>query len=258
MTISATTGVLLALGLFLSMLVLLEVGRRTGISRRKTVGEAYGAGLGAVEGAVFGLLGLLIAFTFSGAASRFDDRRALIVEEANDIGTAWLRVALLPPEAQPALRQKFREYTDARIAVYDALPDIEAARGHLARANAIQGEIWDLAIPATQGGAPSAPMLLLPALNSMFDIANTRYWATQMHPPIVIFALLISLALCCAVFAGYGMSATPNRNWLYSIGFALVLSGAVLVIVDLEFPRLGVIRLNTFDHAIKDVRESMR
>jgi hypothetical protein len=47
-----------------------------------------------VEGAVFGLLGLLIAFTFSGAASRFDDRRALIVEEANDIGTAWLRVAL--------------------------------------------------------------------------------------------------------------------------------------------------------------------
>ena len=258
MTISATTGVLLALGLFLSMLVLLEVGRRTGISRRRTVGEAYGAGLGAVEGAVFGLLGLLIAFTFSGAASRFDDRRALIVEEANDIGTAWLRVALLPPEAQPALRQKFREYTDARIAVYDALPDIEAARGHLARANAIQGEIWELAIPATQAGAPSAPMLLLPALNSMFDIANTRYWATQMHPPIVIFALLISLALCCAVFAGYGMSATPNRNWLYSIGFALVLSGAVLVIVDLEFPRLGVIRLNTFDHAIKDVRESMR
>ena len=258
MTISATTGVLLALGLFLSMLVLLEVGRRTGISRRQTVGEAYGAGLGAVEGAVFGLLGLLIAFTFSGAASRFDDSRALIVEEANDIGTAWLRVALLPPEAQPALRQKFREYTDARIAVYDALPDIEAARGHLARANAIQGEIWDLAIPATQAGAPSAPMLLLPALNSMFDIANTRYWATQMHPPIVIFALLISLALCCAVFAGYGMSATPNRNWLYSIGFALVLSGAVLVIVDLEFPRLGVIRLNTFDHAIKDVRESMR
>ena len=59
MTISATTGVLLALGLFLSMLVLLEVGRRTGISRRQAVGEAYGAGLGAVEGAVFGLLGLL-------------------------------------------------------------------------------------------------------------------------------------------------------------------------------------------------------
>jgi hypothetical protein len=61
-------------------------------------------------------------------------------------------------------------------------------------------------------------MLLLPALNAMFDIANTRYWATQMHPPVVIFALLIALALCCAVFAGYGMSATPNRNWLYSIG----------------------------------------
>ena len=258
MTISATTGVLLSLALFLGMVVLLEFGRRAGIYRRNLIGEAHGAGLGSVEGAVFGLLGLLVAFTFSGAAARFDSRRAAIIEEANDMGTAWLRLALLPPEAQAAIRQKFREYADARIEVYRVLPDIAAARTHVARANALQGEIWELAVPAAQAGAPSAPMLLLPALNAMFDISNTRIWMTQMHPPLVIFALLIALSLCCSFFAGYGMSAAPNRNWLYSIGFALVLSGAVLVIVDLEFPRLGVIRLDNFDRAIVDVRESMK
>jgi len=257
MNFTALSGGLLAGFLFLALLGMIELGRRLGISKRTRHGTVS-EGLGAVEGAVFGLLGLLIAFTFSGAASRFDSRRGLIVEEANDIGTAWLRIDVLPTEAQPALRDKFREYTDARIAVYRAFPDIAAARDQLARANAIQTEIWALAVPAAQAGHASAPMLLLPAINSMFDIANTRMWAALTHPPPVIFVLLISLSLCCGLFAGYGMAAAPHRNWLYMLGFSLVLSGAVFVIVDIEFPRLGLIRLDSFDKAIVDVRESMK
>jgi hypothetical protein len=255
MTFTALSGAMLAGCLFLALLGMIELGRRLGISKRARHGTV-GEGLGAVEGAVFGLLGLLIAFTFSGAASRFDDRRALIIEEANDIGTAWLRISAVPPEAQPALREKFREYADARIAIYRALPDVNAALGQLARANAIQGEIWALAVPAAQAGHASAPLLLLPAINSMFDIANTRFWSTRIHPPPVIFVLLVSLALCCGLFAGYGM-AGAHRNWLYMLGFSLVLSGAVFVIVDIEFPRLGVIRLTDFDQAIVDVRKGM-
>lgn len=81
-----------------------------------------------MEGAVFALLGLLIAFTFSGAATRFDTRRQLIIEETSDIGTAYLRLDLLPVEAQPGLREKFREYVDARLEVYRKLPDIAAAK----------------------------------------------------------------------------------------------------------------------------------
>jgi len=127
MNFTALSGGLLAGFLFLALLGMIELGRRLGISKRTRHGTVS-EGLGAVEGAVFGLLGLLIAFTFSGAASRFDSRRGLIVEEANDIGTAWLRIDVLPTEAQPALRDKFREYTDARIAVYRAFPDIAAER----------------------------------------------------------------------------------------------------------------------------------
>src|SRR4029077_19941003 len=173
--------------LFAAMVVMLEVGRWLGRSWRERHGGATEMGAGAVEGAVFGLLGLLIAFTFSGAASRFDQRRALIVEEANDISTAWLRIDLLPPPAQPAIRQKFREYVDARIAVYRALPDVSAAEEHLARANAIQGEIWQLAIPAVQAAPAPVTTVFLPAVNAMFDISNTRTWSARTHPPPVIY-----------------------------------------------------------------------
>src|SRR5437870_4214168 len=95
-------------GLCAAMLLFLEIGRRIGL-RHKAKGLAVGgAGHGAVEGAVFALMGLLIAFTFSGAADRFNTRRQLIVEETNAIGTAYLRLDLLPASAQPKLREDFR------------------------------------------------------------------------------------------------------------------------------------------------------
>ena len=111
---------------------------------------------------MFALLGLLIAFTFSGAAVRFDQRRSLIVQETNDIGTAYLRLDLLPPSAQPALRDLFRRYLDSRLEVYRRLPDIEAARAELARSNELQGEIWSRAVAASRmNEAPPAANMLL-------------------------------------------------------------------------------------------------
>ena len=245
--------------LFAGLLLMLELGRRIGVRQRARLGDTHGAGLTAVEGALFALLGLIVAFTFSGAASRFDQRRALIVEEANDIGTAYLRVDLLPAEAQPAIRQKFREYADARIEVYRVLPDLNLAMSHLRRANELQGEIWKLAVAGGQSApTTTATMLLLPAVNAMIDITNTRFWSARTHPPAVIFGLLSALTLCCALFAGYGMSATSERNWLHRLGFSLVLSAAVFVIMDLEYPRFGFVRIDGFDQAIVDVRETMK
>jgi len=256
---SISSGWWFAVFLFVGMLVMLDLGRRFGIRQRIRHGTEYGAGLSAVEGAVFGLLGLMVAFTFSGAATRFDQRRALIVEEANDIGTAYLRIDLLPPEAQPALRAKFREYTDARIATYAALPDVGKALEQLGRANDLQAEIWKLAVPAAAASeGTAASILLLNALNTMFDITNTRLWARLMHPPVIVFLMLAALALGCALIAGHGMSAAPERAWLHMLIFALVLSTTVFVIVDMEYPRLGFFKVNAFDQAIVDVRSSMK
>ena len=250
---------LITAGLFLSMLLFLEVGRRIAVRRRKEDSEAAEAGVGAVNGAVFALLGLLIAFTFSGASSRFDTRRKLIVEETNHVGTAYLRLDVLSVNTQPALRESFRRYLDARIEIYRKLPDIEAAKESLAKANELQRQIWQQAVAAVgaEGALASAPVLLLPALNAMFDITTTRTMATQMHPPIVVFVMLFGLSLAASLLAGYGMSGTGTRRWFHMCGFALVMAVAVYVILDLEYPRLGLIRVDAFDQALIDLRESM-
>ena len=214
-----------------------------------------------IEGAVFALLGLLIAFTFSGAASRFEARRHLIVEEANAIGTAYLRLDLLPAARQSTLRDAFRRYMDSRLAVYHLHATArERVRDELERSNALQLEIWAQAVAATraQGAAPGAQMLLLPALNQMIDITNTRTLATEMHPPLAIFAMLSVLALASALFAGYAMAGSKSRGWLHTIGFAAVMALVVYIIIDLEYPRLGMIRVDAFDQALRDVATSMK
>jgi len=251
------TAVLLAVGLFVAMLAFLEIGRRIGERRFRRDGEAARTGTGVVEGAVFALLGLLLAFTFSGATSRFDERRKLIVEEANAIGTAYLRLDLLPAAAQGEMRDRFRRYLDARLAIYRALPNLDAVRADLAHANDLQQEIWTRALAESAGSQP-ATMLLLPALNGMFDITTTRTAAAQTHPPPVVFALLFGFALLGALLAGTAMAGAKSRHWLHAATFAFAIAGAVYVILDMEYPRLGLIRIDAFDQVLVDLRQSMK
>src|SRR5262245_12368693 len=113
--------------LFAGIIAMWEAGRRIALYRREVDFDAQNQGIGAVEGAVFGLMGVMLAFSFSGAMSRWDVRRDLVVREANAIGTAWLRLDLLPAGAQPELRALFRDYLDARLAVYQDLTTAEIA-----------------------------------------------------------------------------------------------------------------------------------
>ncbi len=249
--------VLFAGGLFLGLLLFQEAGRRLGVRRLAAEPEGARAGLGAVEGAVFALMGLLVAFSFSGAATRFDARRHLIVEEANAVGTAYLRLDLLPADAQPKMRDLFRRYMDERLDVYRNVPDIAAAKEALARSIALQGEIWNGAVDASRA-EPQARMLLMPALNAMFDIAAARTAAIQMHPPTVIFAMLGLVALACALLAGHSMAGLKKRSLLHSLGFAIILTLTVYVILDLEYPRVGLIRVDPMDKVLADVRQSMK
>ena len=144
--------------------------------------------------------------------------------------------------------------------MYAKLPDIAAAKEELAKGNRLQGEIWRQAVSAsrTQGASPAAPMLLLPALNAMIDITTTRTMAAQMHPPTIIIAMLFGLALAGALLAGYAMAAAKSRSWLHMIGFALVTAFAIYVILDMEYPRLGLIRVDAFDQALVEFRQSMQ
>src|SRR4051812_10596815 len=136
----------LTLGLMLGMLFLLEFGRR--LARRTLAASGGNAQTSPLDSAVFGLLGLMLAFTFSGGGTLFDPRRAQIVEETNDLGTAWLRLDLLPGNAQPALRDLFRRYVDSRLEIYSHLQDVEATQAELRRTNELQAEIWTSAVTA--------------------------------------------------------------------------------------------------------------
>ena len=238
--------------LFAGMLALVQTGRRVGAGRKSE-------GLGAVEGAVFGLMGLLIAFTFGSAAVRFETRRNLIVQEANNIGTAYLRVDLLPPESQPPLRDAFRRYVDTRLAIYKQLPDLDAARAELSRMAEIQTEIWGGAVTACQQtGSTSACLLLLPALNEMIDISTTRTVAIRTHQPATVFLTLAVVMLACALLAGFAIGSSGGRgSTLHVVAFAVVLTMAFYVILDLEYPRIGLIRIDWMDRILEDVRRSM-
>jgi len=248
-----------AAALLVGMLLCLEIGRRTGTRRLAKYPHGNTEGLGAVEGAVFALYGLLVAFTFSDAPTRMDKAKELIQEEANSIGTAYLRLDLLPAESQPALREQFRKYLDLRLETYQALPDIEAAKATLAKSATLETAIWSQTVSATrmQGAHPEAGRLLLPALNDMFDIASTRTMASRMHVPLIIFALLFLLALVCSVLAGYGMAGNKERSWMHIVAFVLITVITVYVIVEIEYPRVGFIRISAFDQVLVDLRQSM-
>src|SRR5262245_32614730 len=153
--------VLVICGLISGILLSIEVGYRIGLRRWPWAEQNIRGMSSAMEAAVFGLLGLLIAFTFYGAAVRFDNRRSLTVQEANAIGTAYLRLNLLPPEAQPELREDFRTYIRSRLAVFKKIPDREAVLAELARSSILQTHLWEKAVEATKASGPAAQVLLL-------------------------------------------------------------------------------------------------
>jgi hypothetical protein len=251
---------LFALLLLAGMLIFLEAGRQLGIKRRQKESEGERGNLGTIEGAIFALFGLVIAFTFSGATSRFNEKRMLIAEEVNSIETAYLRLHLISQDVQPGLRELFRQYVDSRVETYRKLPNTDAAEAEIVKSKRLQEQIWAEAVPATllPHSHLDAGKLLLPALNNMIDIFTTRTMALRVHPPAIVYMLLFGLSLICALLAGYRMSIGQRRSWLHMLGFTFITAIIVYVILDIEYPRTGLIRLEAPDQVLLNIRERMK
>ena len=256
---SDSAGIFLLLpGIFLGILLFIEVGHWLGTRFAREQAGSSLAVFSTIETAIYALLGLMVAFTFSGAASRFDTRRTLTVDEANAIGTAYLRLDVLPVTSQPPLRDKFRRYTEARIAVYRVLPDVEASKANAARASALQTEIWADAVTALKE-TPTSYVLVLSSLNTMFDIATTRSVILNTHIPPIVLATLATLTLVCSLLIGYGLPRDRMVGTLvHTVAFALVVTVTMYVIFDLDHPRVGLIRLDYADQALFDVLAAMK
>jgi hypothetical protein len=244
--------------LFVGMVGMQIAGHRYGL--RRTTDELFGSseGTAAVEAALYALLGLFVAFTFSGASDRLENRRQLIVEESNAIGTAYLRLDLLPAADQPRLRAEMRGYLETRLAFYDRLLDFRAAIAERERADQMQQKIWSDALAASaRAPDPRATLLVVPSLNAMFDAASKRHAALRMHLPVAIFIQLLLIALVCGFFAGIGMSKRKRPSYLHMVMFAGVIAVTAYVILNLEYPRVGFGRLRALDAILREQLAAM-
>ncbi|WP_233237279.1 hypothetical protein [Bordetella sp. LUAb4] len=245
-----------AAAFFVCLLVAMQIGRRIGQHRRAGKHTAQ-AGAGAIEAAVFALLGLLIAFTFSGAAQRLVERRNLIVQEVNAIGTAWLRIGLLDAPDQARMRNLFRDYVDSRLDYFHNIGDLTGRDAIAARSATLQNDIWNTAMMKRKNIDPEFMSSFVQAMNDMFDALTTVTVAQNAHPPPAIYILLGVLALLCACIVGLNLSSDGGRGWFHQALYALVMTATLYVIVDLEFPRVGYIRLDQIDSLLESQRASM-
>lgn len=250
----AQWAIALSLSVFAGVIACLEIGFRLG---RRGSSETAHEGTGALEAAVFALLGLLLGFSMAGGMSRLDHRRDLIVQEANAIGTAYLRLDLITPGEQAEIRRLFREYLDVRLRAYNKLPDLDQTQRELERATEIQQRIWAAAVKLSRPDS-TTERLLLPAINEMIDITTARTVALEIHLPALIFAMLTVVTLLSGLLAGYTMSKRKTRSWLHIFTYAAVIAVTLYAVVDLDNPRSGLIRLDAADEALTKLRASLQ
>jgi hypothetical protein len=249
---------------FATLLSLLNYGRRLGLRYLRQHRVDSMPGLPTIEGAIFALIGLLLAFTISGALQRFDERRQLVVQEANAISTAYDRLGLFEGQAGD-LRKKLKEYTEARIDLYRMPHDFSVWQGgevwsrpQQVEIGELKNRLWDSILAACPQAnfRPACPQTL-PALTNAFEVARLRLGAAEKHPPQVVYAMLFGLGLGGSLLAGFGMATAPARSWVHTVIFASTLSISLYVVTDMEFPRLGLIRVESFDHFLIDVYNQM-
>lgn len=251
-----TFAILLTLGLFGGMFLAMEAGHRR--AARVAQDEESRRGFAAIEGAIFALFGLLLAFTFSGAASRYDERRQLILAETNALGTAWLRVDLLAPADQPEVRDLLRAYVDARIRVYADGSGDDLRRDEVEAVERAQAALWTRAVAASKAADARLAALFLGDLNESFDQADVRMAVRTFHPPGAIFILLVGLGLLSAFLAGWGLAGSRSTTRSHRAAFVGASCLVVYISLDLELPRSGLIRLGAADHLLQQTRDAMR
>ena len=241
----------LMLILFALMIISILVGLKTGkkIHKESPVDSTILASL-------ITLLGLMLAFTFSMAVNNYNMRREIIIDEANDIGTAILRADLYRDADRNLFRADFKKYVDSRVDYFAAGVNMEKVMVAQKLSATIQQELWNRAVKLSRdSGNVVASMQMVPALNSMIDITTTRTYANVIHLPDTINYLLLFLSCTCAFYIGYMSAAKVKFDWLMVLIFCLLTSLVVFVIFDLDRPRRGFITLDQMNNAIVELKQ---
>jgi len=215
-----------------------EIGYRVGA---QTGGQGSN-NVSTLEGAVLGLLALMIGFTFAMALSRFEARREAVLNEANAIGTTALRARLLPEPHRTETLKLLREYVKIRLDITQHPPAQTELTAAIDRSNALQEALWQQAKAMTAKDSGVVPTgLFIQALNEMIDNQGKRLAAVFNKVPSIVLLALFGVAAVANAFAGYASGLEANRTrWpVYLTGF--VISAVILLILDLDRPGAGFI-----------------
>jgi hypothetical protein len=227
--------------LWLALIAVEGVGWRVGQRYREGADEAARSQVGSLQAAVLGLLALLLGFTFSMAADRFDARRELIVEEANSIGTAHLRSDLVSEPARGSLKTLLERYVDTRVAFYTSGGDETKRRAAEVDGERIHAQLWPLATAEARREPTPTAALLVEALNTLIDLHASRVAALSNHVPSIVIWMLLVVAVLSAAITGYTSGFSTRHYRLPAMIVMLLIAAVTLVIIDLDRPRRGLI-----------------
>jgi hypothetical protein len=249
---------LIAAVLMLSMLMATEFGYRVGLKRRVVIGEAAKEHINGIQSSILGILALLLGFTFSLALQRFDSRSEAVVDEANAIGTAWLRTQLLPTTLRAEAQATLRAYTDLRVQASQLAEVDRAPRQALAaQATAAQNLLWAQARRGIEFDTNAyTPVLFVESVNALIDSYGKRDAALNRHVPELVLLLMHSTFLVAGGIVGFASGTGGHRPSLVSylmIGLIVVL---VFIVLDLDRPRRGLIEVS--QKSLLDLQASMR
>lgn len=223
------------------LLALAEAGFRLGLRLHTTGDVARKGQIGGIQGAVLGLLALLLGFTFAMAVDRYDTRRGLVLKEANAIGTTYLRASLLPDAHQAPVQDLLRRYVDLRLK-YQPLVDDPAKRAEGMRMSSdIEAELWKHAKEASKEAPNDITATFIETLNETIDVDAERIAAMRARIPGGVWLLLVMVAAFGCLTTGYGAGAEGARTMLGGLLMPMLITVVILLIFDISRPREGLI-----------------
>jgi hypothetical protein len=223
-------------------LAIMELAYRLGRRRHPRTEEVVRSHILALQGALIGLLSLLLGFNFAMAVARFDVRKNLIQEEASAVTTAHLRAQLLPARDRQEATELLKAYVAIRIEFMRALEDNTRIQAAAAAAARVQTQVWTL----VERVVTQNPPFVVPFVQSMNDVitvGDKRRAALDNHVPETVLHLLAGVALVTLGFIAYGYGLSGGPRHAASVIFALLIAAVLTVIVDLDRPRSGFIRV---------------
>jgi protein-S-isoprenylcysteine O-methyltransferase Ste14 len=224
------------------LLAVFEVGYRVGEWWQRRTPDEHEGPTSMLVGSVLALLAFLLAVTMGMASDRFDARRGLVLDEANEIGTAYLRAGYLPAPYGEESRALLRAYVPLRINTADtAILD-----ANFARSEVVQGQLWAMAEELAVAH-PDWDMigLYVESLNDVIDVHEARVAAIEYArvPETIVIALLLLSCLSLGM-VGYSAGLTRHRSVLSATVLAIVLSGVLTLVIDLDRPRDGFLQVS--------------